>query len=505
MAGRGQLGRSAAPIVAVLAMAALLSGGCDRRKPPARPAAATAPGAVPDQYLAPAAPATTQPLIKPQAPRPAGPLPEGAACVTPECHARLSVARQIHQPVAAGACDACHQHDTGGHRYPLKRSAQTLCTFCHAVDATALHRHAALEEGCTVCHNPHVSTAKYLLKRDTVEQVCTLCHLVPLKKFAHGPVVQGECTLCHQPHQSDHAMLLRGGEGRTFCYQCHQDVHQAVETASNVHKPLREGPCSACHDAHTSDQPRLLSRPLNPQCLECHAPVAREIQTARWPHDALTTGKGCGNCHDAHASSQPLLLKDRMDRVCLQCHDRPLQARDGRSIGDMRPSLGARFLHGPVKDGSCSACHNSHGTVHAGLLRAPFPRSFYASFQEGLYDLCFGCHDRRMVLETNTRYLTNFRDGGRNLHYVHVNRQQKGRTCRTCHALHGSNLPHHMASQVPFSGSQWPLEIGYEKTPEGGRCATTCHKPQQYDRARPAGPASRRAVPEAFAPMDGRP
>ena len=55
----------------------------------------------------------------------------------------------------------------------------------------------------------------------------------------------------------------------------------------------------------------------------------------------------------------------------------------------------------------------------------------------------------------------------------------------SCDACHGSNLPKHMASEVPFEGSDWPLPIGFEKTPTGGRCAPGCHKALAYDREHP--------------------
>jgi hypothetical protein len=91
-----------------------------------------------------------------------------------------------------------------------------------------------------------------------------------------------------------------------------------------------------------------------------------------------------------------------------------------------------------------------------------------------------------MVLEEKTASLTNFRDGDRNLHFVHVNRDDKGRSCKTCHAIHGSNLPNHMASEVPFEGSNWSMPIEFEKTTGGGKCAPGCHVPKTYTRGGPA-------------------
>jgi hypothetical protein len=58
--------------------------------------------------------------------------------------------------------------------------------------------------------------------------------------------------------------------------------------------------------------------------------------------------------------------------------------------------------------------------------------------------------------------------------------------------MHGSDLPRHMASSVPFEGSNWSMPINYEQKPNGGSCAPGCHTPQAYDRLKPTTrPAAR--------------
>jgi hypothetical protein len=89
------------------------------------------------------------------------------------------------------------------------------------------------------------------------------------------------------------------------------------------------------------------------------------------------------------------------------------------------------------------------------------------------------------VLQPKTTTLTGFRDGDKNLHYLHVNRDDKGRSCRSCHDIHGSNLPKHLASAVPFEGSSWAMPIEFEQTKDGGSCAPGCHKPRSYSRLTP--------------------
>jgi predicted CXXCH cytochrome family protein len=176
-------------------------------------------------------------------------------------------------------------------------------------------------------------------------------------------------------------------------------------------------------------------------------------------------------------------LRDEEQALCLDCHNQPQQASDGHVIPDMTPVLvNARFLHGPIRVGNCSACHYTHASRYTMLLRNYFPREFYEAFHLEDYALCFTCHSESTVLEGESSSFTGFRDGSTNLHFVHVNRQDKGRTCRTCHEIHGSNLTKHMASTVPFEGGGWAMPIRIQQTETGGRCSPGCHEPREYGR-----------------------
>jgi predicted CXXCH cytochrome family protein len=437
------------------------------------------------------APATSPVPSTQAAPKPVAALPPGAGCVSAECHAGFASAPQIHGPLSAGDCSSCHEEDTGGHIYPLNREGDALCTFCHAVTGSRAKPHRALTQGgCLACHRPHVAETKYLLAADSIASLCSHCHPPEVRKHAHGPYAEGECTTCHDPHESNAEDLLRGGEGPAHCFLCHSETRLAAANAPYVHSPAAEN-CLTCHSPHTSDFSHQLNAPTDQLCFRCHGNLEEQIRGAETPHGAVFTAERCANCHDPHAAGRPRLLHDRLDRLCLQCHDKPIGSNDGRLIPDMRPSLTQRkFLHGPVESGDCTACHNVHGAGHSRLLKAKFPASFYASFDMENYALCFQCHEPGLVLEERTAALTGFRDGDLNLHYLHVNRQGKGRTCKACHAIHGSDLPLHMATEVPFEGSQWAMPIQFVKSPQGGSCAPGCHQPVSYDRERSPGPAA---------------
>ncbi len=474
---------SRVPAGRCLFLLAAVTAGCGGGDPPRGEGA----GSV-EEPIAIGEPSVTTIAARP-APRPTGPLAPGAGCITAECHAGYATARQVHFAIGDGECVLCHEPDQGDHTFPLTRPGNTTCTFCHAVAGNLFYQHAAVEvQGCTACHDPHASDSKFLLTSPSMEILCYGCHVKFLGANRHGPFAAGECSACHRAHESSFASLLRGGDGPDHCFMCHAETRLAIDNATYVHEPAGDG-CTVCHDPHASDYEYALRQPIEKTCFTCHEDIEKQVAGSAAAHAAVFTADRCANCHDAHASARPALLRDRQDVLCLTCHGEPIVVSDDRTIPDMRPLLGDReFLHGPVKSGDCAACHNVHGASHDRLLREQFTDKFYAPFDLGNYALCFMCHESALVTEARTDALTDFRDGDLNLHYLHVNRERKGRTCRACHEIHASNLPRHMAETVPFEGSGWALPLGFRQTATGGSCAPGCHDPRTYSRLRKVVP-----------------
>ncbi len=438
------------------------------------------------EYATATAPARTEP-----APRPTEPLPPDATCINEACHAPMHEARHIHQPVAAMACDACHGPDTGNHEFPLKRQGNETCTFCHSVAGVREHQHAAVEEdGCITCHDPHGSPTKFQLTAISTERLCARCHDMQWDRYVHTPFAEGQCTLCHEPHQADNRGLLRGPDGPDHCLGCHEDRRSALSAAPMVHEPVRDD-CLSCHGPHSGPATAHTLAPTRKLCASCHDPVIARIEAQPMIHSATTMDAACGNCHDPHAG-HTALLPDREDRVCMSCHTQAVEADDGRRIPAMERTMKRAFLHGPIRAGECSPCHDPHAAPHPALLHQPVPATFYAPFNVDDYELCFSCHSPDLVLGEDTARVTGFRDGQANLHYIHVKRPQRGRTCRTCHDVHASDQPHHVAATVAFEGSDWAMPINFQRRDDGGRCAPGCHEPKTYRRN---GADSTRGVP----------
>lgn len=297
------------------------------------------------------------------------------------------------------------------------------------------------------------------------------------RPVVHGPVDAEACDACHTEADSkEHKFKLTIEEGE-LCTQCHEEFSGKV-----VHSPVAEGECIVCHDPHGSKARALLRAPTLPVlCGDCHDDIVEAIDDAETKHGATSAERSCGNCHDAHASDHAHMLVATVRDVCLSCHDKPMETPTG-TLADMKLLLEKNpAQHGPVADGDCTACHTDvHGGARFRLLGAAYPRSFYAPYDEAEYELCFDCHDEEAFAEARTDDLTAFRNGDRNLHFLHVARQTKGRTCRACHEVHASRNPHHLADSVPFG--RWKLPIGFAPTASGGSCQPGCHRPYRYDR-----------------------
>lgn len=400
-------------------------------------------------------------------------FPEPDNCVTSGCHTKMGTAKFVHGPVGAMICSVCHDEKEGRHKnkkVDLAVAAEDMCYFCHEDKKTAFqlpteHRPVAQGE-CIGCHDPHQSDYKYQLKGQA-DSLCYRCHAdkVHDKEFVHTPVATGNCQICHEPHASSYPRLLRQ-EGSAVCLECHQEKVRDM-TKRHVHPPVAED-CTNCHDPHASKFKFQLQDSVPELCYGCH-PGIQDLVNDSIDHPPAEKGE-CLTCHDAHASEQPKVLTAPLTELCFSCHD-----QQGAEI------LTAANRHGPVVQGDCTACHGPHGQVNPFLLKKYFPEEFYVSYSTDKFALCFDCHNKDIALDEKTKTLTDFRDGDRNLHYVHVHKDVKGRSCKACHGVHSSDQAKHIRTSVPFGGS-WSYPIQYTKTPNGGKCVVGCHQPREYSR-----------------------
>lgn len=435
-------------------------------------------------------------IIAPQPPEPSAKRPNTLiareGCVTAECHANIKDHRYLHGPVHVNACDACHRLVSAeAHSFEPARERNEACLLCHVVEipSGSLVHEPLVKGECLSCHDPHGSGEAAMLRGQRYADSCRTCHhdVAGAHDHVHGPASAGACGACHEPHTSRLPKLLVA-EGRDLCLRCHLSTALEIESRRIVHKPAL-GDCRVCHAAHATDTPALLAAPPAALCTSCHEAIAETMDTASTQHAAVLTKRECLNCHAAHSSDRPRLLKNDEKSLCFECHNTTIKLDDGTVLANIKDIVKKRkSVHGAIAERSCHVCHQIHGGEHRRLLTEEYPLDFYQDFSQTTYALCFSCHDRQMVLADAgmaAEAVTAFRNGDRNLHFVHVNRDHKSRSCRICHDSHAANRERHIRTEVPFGPGGWMLPIKYERLADGGRCGAGCHRAFEYNRVSP--------------------
>jgi predicted CXXCH cytochrome family protein len=299
--------------------------------------------------------------------------------------------------------------------------------------------------------------------------------------WSHAPFELGACSVCHESDdpEAPGAVTMPGND---LCYMCHDQLQENLASHEFTHAAVEFG-CTTCHNPHNSTEGKLLNDRVPQLCYACHADIEALAEGSTVDHGAVTQGKACTNCHNPHASSVENILVQLPYDVCMSCHDRSdLTGDDGKALVNIANVLAQNpQWHGPVQAKDCSSCHQPHGGEHFRLLVDAYPAKFYAPYDPENYALCFNCHNDAMLTEPRTTTLTDFRDGERNLHYVHVHKEERGRTCRACHGVHATSQPHQIRDGVPYGPSGWILPINFTETETGGECARTCHTTRRYD------------------------
>lgn len=296
---------------------------------------------------------------------------------------------------------------------------------------------------------------------------------------AHSPFQDGDCSICHQNKDPKDPGPINK-QINVLCLDCHDDFAKIMARKS-THKPAQVN-CVSCHNPHNSKFPKLLVEDSEALCLSCHTAISNIVTTAKVKHDAVSTGAKCVNCHNPHAANVEHLLTRLPYDLCVNCHGKDgVTDHDGKPLTNMKTLLAQNpHQHGPVTDKDCSACHLTHGGDNFRLLTKEYPAQFYSAYDPKLYALCFDCHEESIVKDPKTTTLTKFRNGDQNLHFVHVNKDERGRTCRACHEVHASQQVHQIRDAVPYGRTGYMLKINFTQEPWGGTCAKTCHVTRSY-------------------------
>jgi predicted CXXCH cytochrome family protein len=401
------------------------------------------------------------------------------SCVSSECHPTVVKHKYLHGPLQIGQCTVCHLPLPGtDHKFKLVATEETLCMACHKrVQTKGYMLHEPVAKGkCMGCHDAHGSEEKSQVLKTPDIRLCNECHNkkpVLTRKFAHKPAADGKCLSCHRAHESKAKNLLDTSGSQLCLQQCHEKMRPVIVDGKERKAHLVSEDCTKCHRSHDSNIPALLTRSAGELCLDgCHKEIKETMVSSEFKHDAKTKELACVECHKAHDNKYGRLLRKPATDLCFTCHD---ELRDQVET--------AKFKHRPVADKSCSSCHLSHGSKYSKLLFADYASDTSSAYDPSKYAVCFSCHTEKIV---RTRYAdtdTDFRNGRLNLHYLHVNKENGGQTCRACHADHAGNQPKQIRDAAPFGS--WKIPLQFKKSDTGGSCLTGCHSEYTYDRVKP--------------------
>jgi predicted CXXCH cytochrome family protein len=149
-----------------------------------------------------------------------------------------------------------------------------------------------------------------------------------------------------------------------------------------------------------------------------------------------------------------------------------IDAFSGRPCADChRSKLTAAFVHSALDGDTCTPCHKLSNGNHQSDHR-------FAEVKERSSRLCLECHGQALVQEKETRDVTGFRNGARNLHYLHSTMNVI--PCLSCHDAHGSAQKFLIRPQT--AGRKTGVTVKHAVTASGGSCTTSCHPPYDYAR-----------------------
>ena len=382
---------------------------------------------------------------------------QGKLCL--ECHDAFKEKLKnpfVHTPVKMGDCTECHHPHSSSHGKLLDEDANKICSKCHEgiVPTNSKSNHKVVMEGnCVKCHDPHASNNKFVLLK-AGNDLCFDCHknignAVVKAKFKHHPVEKG-CLNCHNAHSSAKASHLLKDNLVALCATCHptdrpnflkQHVNYPVAKSNcsschdahgsnragilfdNVHAPVANKTCTQCHEASTSPGALKTKKAGFELCRGCHSTMMNDIFNKNRIHWPLVDRVGCLNCHEPHASPQKKLLVGETKTLCGKCHMDTLATQEKLAEREKQENAAAKgrvikgaLTHNPVQEGNCEACHASHASDSAFLLKEP-----------SITKLCESCHDwskhtnhpmGEKVVDTRNKNLT--------------------MQCLSCHQSHGT-------------------------------------------------------------------
>ncbi len=166
-------------------------------------------------------------------------------------------------------------------------------------------------------------------------------------------------------------------------------------------------------------------KPAAEPFLAAHATEHRQYLEQPFVHGPVRDGR-CSACHNPPGSATAMVKPG--NALCLSCHP------------ERKADLEKPYVHPPFKDGDCTTCHDPHASPTRYRLTQP------------LNDLCIMCHDPTSEEQKKK----------------HFSIAVKKAKCSNCHSPHGSVEKAHLFEKqhVPFAAMQ--CDACHVENPPGG-------------------------------------
>jgi predicted CXXCH cytochrome family protein len=215
---------------------------------------------------------------------------------------------------------------------------------------------------------------------------CFTCHtdIVQDAKWRHSPAVGMLCSACHQKGKEGNNIVVHTDEINELCFKCHLTGSKWMDSAY-VHAPVDSLDCTVCHDPHGDKYKNFLwADGKLDLCLACHIDKKKlfSINSPFQSIHGIIKGGGCTFCHDPHASEHELQLREKINTLCIGCHP-AIEATEGNHPVAGHPMDGEDDPSRPGREISCTSCHDAHGSGYSNLLLGDYADS----------QLCLRCHD----------------------------------------------------------------------------------------------------------------
>ena len=189
--------------------------------------------------------------------------------------------------------------------------------------------------------------------------------------------------------------------------------------------------CAQCHVADAKGKDHSIIK----QKISCITQSCHAtITNKKYKHGPFQEGS-CTECHNPHGTPNKKFLQQKMPALCFSCHSE-----------DEGMLASGKVVHFPVGKGECTICHDPHQSDMAFHLKS-----------ETIAELCNNCHGKSMVK------------------YKYMHEPFESGDCNACHSPHVSDFDHLLVA----GGSALCLECHQEREEEFKR--RYVHEPVKKD------------------------